>query len=79
MLPAIQPAYVSASINQANYGIKLFGNYNLSGLTLGYKSGGHNSALIDTDGMRYLVYHTRFDNGTEGHEVRVHQQIMVNR
>ena len=68
--------YASASINQANYGIKLFGNYNLSGLTQGYKSGGHNSALIDTDGLRYLVYHTRFDNGTEGHEVRVHQQIM---
>lgn len=68
--------YASASINQANYGIKLFGNYNLSGLTLGYKSGGHNSALIDTDGMRYLVYHTRFNNGTEGHEVRVHQQFM---
>ncbi|MBD3921367.1 RICIN domain-containing protein [Paenibacillus sp. PR3] len=68
--------YSSASITQGNYGIKLFGNYNLSGLTLGYKSGGHNSALIDTDGLRYLVYHTRFNNGTEGHEVRVHQQFL---
>lgn len=68
--------YASASINQANHGIKLFGNYNLSGLPIGYKSGGHNSAFIDTDGMRYLVYHTRFNNGTEGHEVRVHQQYL---
>jgi len=68
--------YSSASIVQSNYGIKLFGNYNLSGLPIGYKSGGHNSALIDTDGMRYLIYHTRFNNGTEGHEVRVHQQFM---
>ncbi|MDQ0116794.1 RICIN domain-containing protein [Paenibacillus harenae] len=68
--------YASSSINQSNYGIKLFGNYNFSGLPIGYKSGGHNSAFVDTDGMRYLVYHTRFDNGTEGHEVRVHQQFM---
>jgi arabinan endo-1,5-alpha-L-arabinosidase len=68
--------YASSTVNQSNYGIKLFGNYNFSGLPIGYKSGGHNSALIDTDGLRYLVYHTRFDNGTEGHEVRVHQQFM---
>ena len=68
--------YASSSVNQSNYGIKLFGNYNFSGLPIGYKSGGHNSALIDTDGLRYLVYHTRFNNGTERHEVRVHQQFM---
>lgn len=68
--------YASSSVNQANHGVKLFGNYNLSGLPMGYKSGGHNSALIDTDGMRYLVYHTRFNNGTEFHEVRVHQQYL---
>ncbi|GIP17689.1 hypothetical protein J40TS1_33310 [Paenibacillus montaniterrae] len=68
--------YSSSSVNQGNHGVKLFGNYNLSGLPLGYKSGGHNSALIDTDGARYLVYHTRFNNGTEAHEVRVHQQFL---
>lgn len=68
--------YSSASVDQSGYGIKLFGNYNLSGASQGYKSGGHNSALIDTDGRRYLVYHTRFNNGTEAHEVRVHQQFM---
>lgn len=42
----------------------------------GYKSAGHNSAFIDTDNQRYLVYHTRFDSGNESHEVRVHQQFL---
>ena len=53
-----------------------FGNYNFSSLGVGYKSGGHNSAFTDTDGQRYLVYHTRFNAGTEYHEVRVHQQFL---
>ncbi len=70
-------AEFSSSTNQADCGIKVFGNYDFSTLsTEGYKSGGHNSAFIDTDGQRYLVYHTRFNNGTEGHEVRVHQQFI---
>lgn len=70
-------AIFSSSTNQADRGIKVFGNYDFSTLsTEGYKSGGHNSAFIDTDGQRYLVYHTRFNNGTEGHEVRVHQQFL---
>ncbi|MBE5876453.1 MAG: glycoside hydrolase [Lachnospiraceae bacterium] len=69
--------YSSASIDQSKYGIKLFGNYDLSSFDGdGYKSGGHNSAFIDTDGQRYLVYHTRFNGGTEYHEVRVHQQFL---
>lgn len=68
--------YSSSSIDPSNHGIKLFGNYKFSGIPVGYKSGGHNSAFADTDGMRYLVYHSRFNNGTEGHEVRVHQQFM---
>ncbi len=69
--------YSSASDKQASKGIKLMGNYDFSTLaTDGYKSCGHNSAFIDTDGSRYLVYHTRFNGGTEYHEVRVHQQFM---
>lgn len=66
--------FTSAS-NQAELGVKIFGNYNLSGLLVGYKSGGHNSAFIN-NGKRYLVYHTRFNAGTEYHEVRVHQQFL---
>lgn len=69
-------AVYSSSTNQSSVGVKLFGNYNFSTLPTGYKSGGHNSAFIDTDGQRYLVYHTRFNNGTEYHEARVHQQFL---
>jgi len=70
-------AIFSASTNQGTRGVKLFGNYNYSTLgTKGYKSGGHNSAFIDNDGQRYLVYHTRFDDGFEYHEMRVHQQFL---
>lgn len=69
-------AIFESGTNQAERGIKVFGNYDFSSLSIGYKSGGHNSAFIDTDGQRYLVYHTRFNNKTEGHEVRVHQQFL---
>lgn len=69
-------ALFSSSTNQASRGIKVMGNYNFSTLTTGYKSGGHNSAMIDTDGQRYLVYHTRFNTGNEYHEARVHQQFL---
>ena len=62
--------------NQADRGIKVMGNYDFSTLSVGYKSAGHNSAFIDTDGQRYLVNHTRFNGGTEYHEVRVHQQFL---
>lgn len=34
---------------------------------------GHNSVIAAPDGRSYLVYHTRFNDGTEGHQVRVHQ------
>ncbi|MDE7313350.1 MAG: RICIN domain-containing protein [Eubacterium sp.] len=70
------PAIFDKEANQAERGIKVMGNYDFSTLSVGYKSGGHNSAFIDTDGQRYLVYHTRFNGGTEYHEVRVHQQFL---
>ena len=28
---------------------------------------GHNSAFVDADGKRYIVYHTRFNSGNESH------------
>jgi len=34
---------------------------------------GHNSVIAAPDGRSYLVYHTRFDDGSEGHQVRTHQ------
>jgi arabinan endo-1,5-alpha-L-arabinosidase len=75
----------SSSANQTTKGIKLFGNYDLSSLDAvssselssnGYMSPGHNSAMVDDNGQRYLVYHTRFNKGNEYHQVRVHQQFL---
>ena len=63
--------------NNDNYGIKLIGNYSFYD-QIGKRAAGHNSALIDEDGLRYLVYHQRFDMDPqlEAHEVRVHQQFL---
>ncbi len=72
-----------AGEDQSQKGVKLFGNYVFSSFAKngetsseGYLSPGHNSAFIDSDGQRYVIYHTRFNQGTERHEVRVHQQFM---
>ena len=71
-----------AGENQINKGIKIMGNYFLSSLATsgsakeGYMSPGHNSAMVDNDGNRFLIYHTRFNSGNEGHQVRVHQQFL---
>lgn len=59
-------------------GEKLLGSYAKWGnMTDGELSQGHCSVLHHTDGRTYLVYHTRFQNGGEGHQVRVHQ-LFVN-
>ena len=60
-----------------SYGIKLIGNYAFYN-QIGKRAAGHNSALIASDGSRYLVYHQRFDiqPQLEAHEVRVHQQFL---
>ena len=55
------------------YGLKLSGNYMLPSLKQAYMATGHNSAIVDDDGKKYIVYHTRFDNGSENHSPRVHQ------
>ena len=69
-------ALYDKNTDQAERGVKLFGNYKFSSTETAYMSGGHNSAMIDSDGQRYIVYHTRFDDGQEFHEVRVHQQFL---
>lgn len=63
-------------LNHAYFGLKLSGNYMLPSLSKAYMATGHNSALVDDDGRKYIVYHTRFDNGTEQHSPRVHQFIV---
>ena len=53
--------------------MKLFGNYKFDCLDTAYLAGGHSSSIVTNDGKMFQVYHTRFNYGHEGHEVRVHQ------
>ena len=54
-------------------GVRLFGGYKWRNFNSGMVAQGHNSAFVDEDGRAYIVFHTRTDNGTEGHYVKVHQ------
>lgn len=62
--------------DHTNIGIRVMGNYRMPCMNSTIMAPGHNSALIDSDGERYLVYHTRFNDTTGRHEVRVHQQFI---
>ena len=63
--------------NDGNRGVNIFGAYtswgNQTKGNLGERSQGHNSIIAAEDGRTYLVYHTRFQNWGETHQVRVHQ------
>ena len=62
--------------NSSTRGVNIFGAYGYWGDMLksdGERSQGHNSIIAAPDGRTYLVYHSRFQNGGEGHQVRVHQ------
>ena len=63
--------------NDNNRGVNIFGAYtswgNQAKGNYGERSQGHNSILAAEDGRTYLVYHTRFQNWGESHQVRVHQ------
>lgn len=66
--------YTSGGDNvSGDVGYKLLGNYQWSEMSSGEVAQGHNSAFVDTDGKMYVVYHTRYNNGTEWHNVRTHQ------
>ncbi|PSA95328.1 endo-alpha-(1-_5)-L-arabinanase [Bacillus atrophaeus] len=62
------------------YGVKLMGSYSFATQNekgTGYVSPGHNSAYYDEKtGNSYLIFHTRFPDRGEEHEVRVHQLFM---
>ena len=72
---AIYNSYrLNFGVNCDTRGNKLVGPYDKWGfMTLGERAQGHNSVIAAEDGRSYLVYHTRFNDGTEGHQVRVHQ------
>ncbi|RVT57623.1 family 43 glycosylhydrolase [Niallia taxi] len=67
------------------YGVKLMGSYLFkrevgesgTGIGTGYVSPGHNSVYYDesTD-EQYLIFHTRFPERGEQHEIRVHKMYM---
>lgn len=67
--------------NDGNRGVNILGAYSKWGNLLtggaeaasGERAQGHNSIIAASDGRTYLVYHTRFQNWGEGHQVRVHQ------
>nr|WP_319400602.1 glycoside hydrolase family 43 protein [uncultured Carboxylicivirga sp.] len=67
------PNNTGAGAINGTVGLRLMSYYKWGWMDYGYTAQGHNSAIVDDDGKSYLVYHTRFDNGTEGHQVRVHQ------
>lgn len=67
------------------YGVKIMGNHVFqkssittdSDMDWGYVSPGHNSVYLNEEtGQNFLIFHTRFPNKGEGHEVRVHEIIM---
>ena len=70
-----------AGENDGNRGVNIFGAYSKWGNLLtgganeasGERAQGHNSIIAAEDGRTYLVYHTRFQDWGEGHQVRVHQ------
>lgn len=63
----------------SNYGIKLMGNWHFDNHDRrGYRASGHNSAIKTENGNLFLVFHTRFNEGTQEHEVRIHEMLNNN-
>ncbi|NNG21714.1 family 43 glycosylhydrolase [Massilia sp. ML15P13] len=80
---ASKPLFDDASI--APFGVKLMGNFLFerklgetgTGIGTGYVSPGHNSAYYDAaTGKHFLVFHARFPERGEQHEIRTHQMLM---
>ncbi len=62
----------------SNVGMKIIGAMNNWGsMTVGECAEGHNSAITDAEGDSFVVYHTKFNNGTQGFQVRL-RQLFVN-
>jgi len=67
------------------YAVKLMGNHLFErkigdpgeGIGAGYVSPGHNSTYYDSNtGKQFIIFHTRFPEKGEQHEIRVHQMFM---
>ncbi|GEN56730.1 hypothetical protein GCM10012290_15300 [Halolactibacillus alkaliphilus] len=77
-----EPAVLPGNVSNAGYGNKLTGNFLFnrlagepgSGNGYGYVSPGHNSIYTDqATNQQFNVFHTRFPERGEQHELRVHQ------
>ena len=75
-MAAGDPGSSNAGNTNGHVGNRLMSYYKWSFMDYGYVAEGHNSAFVDSDGKAYVVYHTRFNNGTEWHQVRVHQLFL---
>lgn len=78
-----QPAVLPPGTENTAFGNKLMGNFRFpaapgeAGTGYGYVSAGHNSVYTDArTGQLFLVFHTRFPQRGEEHELRVHQMFM---
>lgn len=67
-------AFTDFGSNSAyDYGVRLMSCYKWETMPYAEIAQGHNSAIVDHKGRALVVYHTRENNGNEGHSVRVHQ------
>ena len=73
--PAVLSEYeMNFGTNPSMRGEKILGPYDKWGfMTVGELAQGHNSIIAANDGRTYLIYHTRFNSGGEGHLVKTHQ------
>lgn len=78
-------AVMKANTSNQDYGNKMMGDYLFqreigdpgTGTGISYVSPGHNSVYFDKKtGQYFLVFHTRFPEKGNYHEVRVHQMFM---
>lgn len=67
----------------APFGVKIMGGHLFDahpgdpGSDHGYMAPGHNSAYFDVaTGKHFLIFHTRFPDRGEGHEIRVHEMFV---
>ena len=80
-----QNAVLPSDVANTPYGNKIMGNFLFerkvgdpgTGIGVGYLSPGHNSVYLDPKtGQQFLVFHSRFPQSGEYHELRVHQMFM---
>lgn len=71
--PSVFSQYVFNYGNNTKYGFPIMQNYKWNWWTKGDVSMGGNSLLRDDDGSMYVIYHTKYNDGTVFHNVKVHQ------